>query len=91
MAKYVTSEAELTALYGPHDTVVATIKEIDHISEHYRMFIDLSPFVMVATLAPVGLIAHHGEIRPGSCVWWTSIPSCYPIGAAITASILCET
>jgi len=55
MAKYVTSEAELTALYGPHDTVVATIKEIDHISEHYRMFIDLSPFVMVATSGPDGL------------------------------------
>jgi PPOX class probable FMN-dependent enzyme len=55
MAKYVTSEAELTALYGPHDTVVATIKEIDHISEHYRMFIDLSPFVMVATSGPGGL------------------------------------
>src|SRR3954451_9056395 len=55
MAKYVTSEAELTALYGPHDTVVATIKEIDHISEHYRMFIVLSPFVMVATSGPDGL------------------------------------
>ena len=55
MAKYVTSEAELTALYGPHDTVVATTKEIDHISEHYRMFIDLSPIVMIATSGPGGL------------------------------------
>lgn len=55
MAQYITSEAELTALYGPHDTVVATIKEIDHISDHYRMFIDLSPFVVVATSGPGGL------------------------------------
>ena len=55
MADYITSEAELTALYGAHDTVVATIKEIDHISEHYRMFIDLSPLVMVATSGPGGL------------------------------------
>ena len=55
MAKYITSEAELTAIYGPHDTVVATIKEIDHISDHYRMFIDHSPFVLVATSGPGGL------------------------------------
>ena len=55
MAKYITSEAELTAIYGPHDTVVATIKEIDHISDHYRMFIDRSPFVLVATSGPGGL------------------------------------
>ena len=47
-----TSEAKLTAIYGPHDTVVATIKEIDHISEHYRMFIDLSPFVVVSHVWP---------------------------------------
>ena len=55
MAEYISSEAELTAIYGPHDTVVATIKEIDHVSDHYRMFIDLSPFVVVATSGPGGL------------------------------------
>ena len=33
MTQYITSEAELTEIYGPHDTVVATIKEIDHISD----------------------------------------------------------
>ena len=54
MAQYATTEAELTALYGPHDTPVATIKEIDHISDHYRMFIDLSPFIVVATTGPEG-------------------------------------
>src|SRR5262245_39488975 len=55
MAQFVTSEAELTALYGPHDTVVATIKEIDHISDQYRAFIEVSPFVVVATVGPEGL------------------------------------
>lgn len=55
MVQHITSEAELTAIYGPHDTVVATIKEIDHISEHYRMFIDISPFVLVATSGHGGL------------------------------------
>ena len=55
MAQFVTTEAELTAIYGPHDTPVATIKEIDHISDHYRMFIEISPFVVVATSGPEGL------------------------------------
>jgi PPOX class probable FMN-dependent enzyme len=55
VAQFVTTEAELEAIYGPHDTLVATIKEIDHISDHYRMFIDASPFVVVATSGPEGL------------------------------------
>ena len=55
MAQFATTEAELEAIYGPRDTPVATIKEIDHISEHYRMFIDLSPFLLIATAGPEGL------------------------------------
>ena len=55
MAQFATTEAELEAIYGPRDTPVATIKEIDHISDHYRMFIDASPFVVVATAGPEGL------------------------------------
>ena len=38
----VTSEAELEALYG-QPAGPAVFKEIDHISEHYRRFIELSP------------------------------------------------
>lgn len=55
MAQFATTEAELEAIYGPRDTPVATIKEIDHISDHYRMFIDASPFLIVATAGPEGL------------------------------------
>jgi len=55
MAQFATTEAELEAIYGPRDTPIATIKEIDHISDHYRMFIDASPFVVVATAGPEGL------------------------------------
>jgi hypothetical protein len=50
----VTSEAQLDALYG-QPAGAAVIKEIDHISEHYRRFIDVSPFVIVATSGPEGL------------------------------------
>ncbi|MBV8186812.1 MAG: pyridoxamine 5'-phosphate oxidase family protein [Alphaproteobacteria bacterium] len=50
----VTSEAELEAIYG-QPSGPAVIKEIDHISEHYRRFIELSPFVVLATVGPEGL------------------------------------
>jgi uncharacterized protein len=47
----VTSEAELEALYGK-PMGAAVIKEIPHISEHYRRFIEVSPFVVLATSGP---------------------------------------
>jgi uncharacterized protein len=50
----VTSEAELEALYG-QPAGAAVIKEIDHISDHYRRFIEASPFVVLATSGPEGL------------------------------------
>jgi hypothetical protein len=51
---FVTSEAELEAIYG-QPAGPAVIKEIDHISEHYRRFIEASPFVVLATSGPEGL------------------------------------
>jgi PPOX class probable FMN-dependent enzyme len=50
----VTSEAELEAIYG-QPSGAAVIKEIGHISEHYRRFIEVSPFVVLATAGPEGL------------------------------------
>src|SRR4029079_8382910 len=50
----VTSEAELEAIYGL-PSGPAVIKEIDHISEHYRRFIEVSPFVVLARAGPEGL------------------------------------
>jgi uncharacterized protein len=50
----VTTVAELEAIYG-HPQGPAVFKEIDHISDHYRRFIEVSPFVIVATSGPVGL------------------------------------
>ncbi len=54
MAHIVTSEAELEALYGL-PAGAAVIKEIGHISDHYRAFVEASPFVVVATSGPDGL------------------------------------
>ena len=54
MPNIVTSEAELEALYGL-PAGPAVFKEIDRISEHYRRFIEASPFVVLATSGPEGL------------------------------------
>jgi PPOX class probable FMN-dependent enzyme len=54
MSHYVTSEAELEAIYG-QPVGAAVIKEIGHISDHYRSFIETSPFVVLATSGPEGL------------------------------------
>ena len=50
----ITSVEQLEALYGTPKGG-AVVKEIDHISDHYRAFIEKSPFVVVSTSAPEGL------------------------------------
>lgn len=54
MQHLITTDEELDALYEP-PAGAAVIKEIDHISEHYRAFIEVSPFVILATSGPGGL------------------------------------
>ena len=52
--RQITTLEELEALYGtPAGPSLA--KEIDHISEHYRAFIEKAPFVVIATSGPGGL------------------------------------
>ena len=50
----ITSTEQLDALYGPAVPRSIT-KELDHISDHYRAFIDAAPFVVIATVGPEGL------------------------------------
>lgn len=50
----VTSDAQLDALYG-EPVARSLVKEIDHISDHYRAFVEASPFVVVSTCGPEGL------------------------------------
>jgi PPOX class probable FMN-dependent enzyme len=50
----ITTLAELDALYGA-PVPAAVAKELDHISDHYKAFIDKAPFVIVATVGPEGL------------------------------------
>lgn len=52
--RQITTPDELEALYGtPVGAAVA--KEIDHISDHYRAFIEKAPFLVIATSGSGGL------------------------------------
>ncbi len=50
----INSVEQLEELYG-QPVPRSLIKEIDYISEHYRPFIEKSPFVVLATVGPEGL------------------------------------
>jgi PPOX class probable FMN-dependent enzyme len=50
----ISSLQELDAIYG-EPVAAARMKEIDHISDHYRSFIEASPFVILATAGEEGL------------------------------------
>lgn len=60
----VTTVEELEALYGAPIGRSLT-KEIDHISDHYRAFIEQAPFVVVATSGPEGLDCSPRGDPPG--------------------------
>ena len=62
--KFVTTMEELMGLYeAPSD--VSTAKEIDHVSDHYRAFIEAAPFFALATAGPDGLDCSPRGDAPG--------------------------
>ena len=62
--KFVTTMEELMGLYeAPSD--VSTAKEIDHVSDHYRAFIEAAPFFALATAGPHGLDCSPRGDAPG--------------------------
>lgn len=50
----ITTLEQLKAIYG-EPVGNSLVKELDHVSDHYRAFIEASPFVVVATAGPEGL------------------------------------
>ena len=53
-SRRISTVEQLEAVYGaPSDR--ALVKELDHISDHYRAFVEKAPFVVVASCAPEGL------------------------------------
>lgn len=60
----ITTLEQLEAVYGePGSTSLA--KELEHISPHYRAFIEKAPFVTVATCGPEGLDCSPRGDPPG--------------------------
>ncbi|TDV15077.1 pyridoxamine 5'-phosphate oxidase family protein [Paraburkholderia caballeronis] len=60
----LTTITELEALYGePHERAVR--KEINYVNADYRRFIELSPFVVLATAGPDGLDCSPRGDTPG--------------------------
>jgi PPOX class probable FMN-dependent enzyme len=51
----IQSIAALEALYQPAPVLASTAKELDHLIPEYRRYIELSPFVTLATVGPEGL------------------------------------
>lgn len=58
------STADLERVYGTPKPA-SLIKEIDHISDHYRAFIEACPFVVLATSGPEGLDCSPRGDPPG--------------------------
>ena len=50
----ITTLEQLQAIYG-EPVGNSLVKELDHVSDHYRAMIEASPFVVVATAGPGGL------------------------------------
>ena len=63
MARISTPEA-LKAIYG-EPVEAAVVKETDHITGHYRRYIEASPFVILATCGPEGLDCSPRGDLPG--------------------------
>ncbi len=61
---HLTTLEQLEALYDAPLTR-SLFKEIDHISDHYRTFIEKAPFVVVATSGPEGLDCSPRGDPPG--------------------------
>lgn len=60
----VTSEAALDGLYGA-PVKRSLVKELDHVSEHYRAFIDAAPFAAIASVGPEGMDCSPRGDPPG--------------------------
>ncbi|MEM8976706.1 MAG: pyridoxamine 5'-phosphate oxidase family protein [Pseudomonadota bacterium] len=60
----ISTLADLEEHYGPANPA-SLIKEIDHISDHYRAFIEKSPFAVLATVGPDGLDCSPRGDPPG--------------------------
>ena len=61
MVSSILTLAELEAIYGvPLET--STVKEVDRITDEYRALIEASPFAILATSGPEGLVCRRRAV-----------------------------
>ena len=61
---FITTPEALEALYQPAPTLASTAKELDRLIPEYQRYIELSPFVTLATAGPDGLdCSPRGDAR----------------------------
>ena len=61
----ITTLADLEALYQPAPAPASIVKQVDHITPHYRALIEASPFAVLATSGPEGLDCSPRGDKPG--------------------------
>lgn len=61
---WIDSIEELEALYGQTNEA-SLVKVADHVTDHYRLFVEASPFVALATVGPEGLDCSPRGDLPG--------------------------
>lgn len=61
----ITTLEALDALYQPPPAQAATVKELDRLIPEYRRYIELSPFVTLATCGPEGMDCSPRGDAPG--------------------------
>lgn len=64
MTDTIATIAELEALYG-RPAEAATVKEVSHLTPHYRAYVEAAPFAVLATVGPEGLDCSPRGDRPG--------------------------
>ena len=52
---FIATPEPLEALYQPAPTLASTAKELDRLIPEYQRYIELSPFVAIATVGPDGM------------------------------------
>lgn len=61
---FITTPQALEALYQPAPTLASMAKELDRLIPEYRRYIELSPFVAIATVGPEGMdCSPRGDAR----------------------------
>lgn len=62
--QFIQTISELEQIYAAPPTLASTAKELDHLTPEYRRYIELSPFVALATSGPGGLdCSPRGDTR----------------------------